>query len=235
MLASSAKTLPWSLSPKTNPPAVDNSQMVPPFTFGQSSVSSTLSSVPGIGRPVVEPLGPRLPGVGFARDKLTGGPVQHIVEGAALTLTGPPANSNPATQPRLQIVFGNSYPVDVTVVLTLVFQPDSGADDPAVQFSSGGRTARITVLAGSTTGQTDVGVQTGTVAGTISSPRKLLAPPLIRMVWRGARGGRGDGVMSCCHAQQHRFHAGHRGLRQFPRPDPGVLPIHRGHRGQLAD
>jgi len=85
-------------------------------------------------------------------------------------------NSNPATQPRLQIAFGTAYPVDVTVVLNLAFQPDSGADDPAVQFSTGGRTARITVPAGSTTGQTDVGVQTGTVAGTISITAQLLAP-----------------------------------------------------------
>ena len=93
-----------------------------------------------------------------------------------LTFTGLADNSNPGGQSRLQISFGSAFPADVTVVLTLVFKPDSGFDDPAVQFSTGGRTARITVSAGSTTGQTDVGLQLGTVAGTITITAQLLAP-----------------------------------------------------------
>jgi hypothetical protein len=63
----------------------------------------------------------------------------------------------------------------VVVSLTLSFAPDSGADDPAIQFSSGGRTARITVPAGATNGATDVGVQTGSVAGLIAITAQLLA------------------------------------------------------------
>ena len=93
-----------------------------------------------------------------------------------VTFSGLSGTSNPGTQSQLQIGFGTSYPVDVTVVLTMVFKPDSGADDPAVQFSTGGRTARILVPAGSTTGQTTVGVQNGTVAGTITITTQLLAP-----------------------------------------------------------
>jgi len=93
-----------------------------------------------------------------------------------LTLNGLAENAAPATQPHLQIGFGASYPVDVTVTLTVVFKPDSGTDDPAVQFSSGGRTVRVAVPAGSTTGQTDVSVQTGTAAGTITINAQLLTP-----------------------------------------------------------
>ena len=63
----------------------------------------------------------------------------------------------------------------MVVTLTLTFTPDSGADDPTVVFSSGGRTARITVPAGSTNGATDVGVQTGTVAGVITITAQMQA------------------------------------------------------------
>jgi hypothetical protein len=83
--------------------------------------------------------------------------------------------ANPLQQPRLQVTLGSSYPVDVVVTLTLTFTPDNGGDDPTVQFSSGGRTARITVPAGATTGATDVGVQTGTVAGLIAITAQLQA------------------------------------------------------------
>ena len=85
-----------------------------------------------------------------------------------LNFGGITATANPQQQLRLQVTLGNSFPLDVIVTLTLSFTPDSGADDPTIQFSTGGRTARITVPAGSTTGSTDVGVQTGTVAGVIT-------------------------------------------------------------------
>ena len=65
--------------------------------------------------------------------------------------------------------------MDVLVTLTLTFAPDSGPDDPTIQFSSGGRTARITVPAGATTGATDVGVQTGSVAGLIAITAQMQA------------------------------------------------------------
>jgi hypothetical protein len=83
--------------------------------------------------------------------------------------------ASPLQQPRLQVALGSGYPVDVVVTLTLTFAPDSGADDPTIQFSSGGRTARITVPAGATAGATDVGVQTGTVAGLIAITAQLQA------------------------------------------------------------
>ncbi len=78
-------------------------------------------------------------------------------------------------QLRVGVSLGNTFPVDVVVTLTLTFTPDSGADDPTVVFASGGRTARITVPAGATNGATDVGVQTGTVAGVITITAQMQA------------------------------------------------------------
>jgi hypothetical protein len=73
------------------------------------------------------------------------------------------------------VTFSGTYPVTVTVNLTLTFTPLSGADDPNIQFSTGGRTATLTIPAGATASTATVGVQTGTVAGTITITSQLLA------------------------------------------------------------
>jgi hypothetical protein len=91
------------------------------------------------------------------------------------SIAGVSDTAAPLQQPRLQVTLGSVYPVDVVTTLTLTFAPDSGADDPTIQFSSGGRTASITVKAGATAGVTDVGVQTGTVAGLITITAHLQA------------------------------------------------------------
>lgn len=88
-----------------------------------------------------------------------------------LNLTGISGTVNPGSQSTVGVTLGSPYPVSVTVTLTLAF---TGAD-PAVQFSTGGTTATITVPAGQTTGLTTVGVQTGTVAGTITITARLQA------------------------------------------------------------
>ena len=95
-----------------------------------------------------------------------------------LNFTGISATSGALQQPQLQVTLGNPYPVDVVATLTLTFAPDSGPEDPAILFSTGGRTARITIPAGSTTGATSVGVQTGSVAGLITITAQLLAAGL---------------------------------------------------------
>jgi hypothetical protein len=65
----------------------------------------------------------------------------------------------------------------VTGRATLVFTPDSGPDDPAVQFIAGGRTLDFRVTPGSTqavfTGAS--GIQTGTVAGNITITTRMQA------------------------------------------------------------
>jgi hypothetical protein len=83
--------------------------------------------------------------------------------------------SPPLQQPQLTVSLGTPYPVDVVVTLTLTFAPDSGPDDPTIVFATGGRTARITIPAGSTAGSSSVGVQTGTVAGLITITAQLQA------------------------------------------------------------
>jgi hypothetical protein len=109
---------------------------------------------------------------------LSSGTVQVIVglpAAPAVTISGLPATNAPATQPRLQVALASPYAVTITANLTLTFVPDSGAGDPSIQFDTGGRTAQIVIPAGDTGGLTDVGVQTGTVAGAITITVQLLA------------------------------------------------------------
>ena len=95
--------------------------------------------------------------------------------GPTVSINGLSDTNAPATQPTISVVLGSPYPVNITAVLTLTFAPDTGPDDPNVQFASGGRTAQIVVLAGTTGGVTNVGLQTGTVAGTITITAQLMA------------------------------------------------------------
>jgi hypothetical protein len=92
-----------------------------------------------------------------------------------LNFAGISSTANPLQQPRLQVSLSSAYPVDVVVTLILAFAPDSGPDDPAIQFSGGGRTARIAIPAGALNGATDVGVQTGSVAGLIAVTAQMQA------------------------------------------------------------
>jgi hypothetical protein len=91
------------------------------------------------------------------------------------SITGLPPTSAPASQPSLEVALANPYPATITANLTLTFAPFSGADDPSIQFSGGGRTAQVVIPAGNTAGVTNVGVQTGTVAGTITITAQLFA------------------------------------------------------------
>ena len=97
---------------------------------------------------------------------------------AAVTITGLADTVAPVQQPLLGLNLGTAFPVNLTGTVTLTFVADVGADDPAVQFTSGGRTAPFTLIAGDPNarfGIVPVGVQTGTVAGAITLTVKLLA------------------------------------------------------------
>jgi hypothetical protein len=66
-----------------------------------------------------------------------------------------------------------NYPLALNGVLTLGFTSDVFSNDPTVQFSSGGRTIPFTIPANSRqaifpNGATQVRIQTGTVAGTVT-------------------------------------------------------------------
>jgi len=77
-------------------------------------------------------------------------------------------------QPSFTLALGAPYAQDITGQVALTFQPDTSlaspaapADDPSIQFSTGGRTASFTIPAGNTA-PISFALQTGTVAGTIT-------------------------------------------------------------------
>ena len=79
----------------------------------------------------------------------------------------------PAEQPRINLTLAAAYPTAISGVLSLRFTPDPGltADDPAIQFSSGGRSIHFTIPENGTRAVFAGGfaaLQTGTVAGTIT-------------------------------------------------------------------
>jgi len=95
-----------------------------------------------------------------------------------LTITGLPNTPAPATQPALGVSAGSTYPIAIQGTITLTFTPDSGPDDPSVQFTTGGRTVTFQIPAGTSQAQftpSAPSVQTGTVAGTITLTLTLTA------------------------------------------------------------
>ena len=77
-----------------------------------------------------------------------------------------PSTTAPATQPSLTFQLVNPYPFPIAGSLSLAFTASAanGVDDPAVQFSAGGRTLLYTIPALSQVTPT-VQIQSGTVAG----------------------------------------------------------------------
>lgn len=151
---------------------------VGPFTFSASGLPAGLSISAG-GALSGTPATPGTVSVQVTVKDSTGASVSKTLQIVIGLPAAPPLNfvgitdtSPPAAQPRLKVSLGASFPVDVVVTLVLSLNPDV---DPSVQFSSGGRTARIVIPAGALDGATDVGVQTGTVAGTIVITAQLQA------------------------------------------------------------
>ena len=84
------------------------------------------------------------------------------------TVTGVTDSEPPAQQPAAAVQLAQPYPLALTCTITLTFASSAGeVDDPAIQFSGGGRTAQVTIPAG-TTASPSVSFSTGTVAGTIT-------------------------------------------------------------------
>jgi hypothetical protein len=86
------------------------------------------------------------------------------------SFTGLSSTAASAQQASFTLALGAPYPQAITGQITLAFQPDaslaSPADDPSIQFSTGGTTAPITISPTSTAQV--FSLQTGTVAGTIT-------------------------------------------------------------------
>ena len=90
-----------------------------------------------------------------------------------ISYTGASGAVDAAQQPAIGVSLASPYSLALTGTLTLNFTPEVFANDPAVQFASGSRTATFTIPAGATqavfaNNATQLRVQTGTVAGTIS-------------------------------------------------------------------
>jgi hypothetical protein len=111
----------------------------------------------------------------------------------SLTITGINDTVEPGSQQNLGISLSGPAPGPLTGTSTLSFAPDTGADDPNVVFSSGRRTANFTVAQGAANALFNpdpLGLQTGTVAGTITIVTRLFsngvdvtpAPPATRVV-----------------------------------------------------
>ena len=89
----------------------------------------------------------------------------------SVTISGLPDTLTPAQQPEFDIQLSSAYSRDITGTVTLTFTPNAvnASDDPAVQFSTGGRTLGFTVPAGQTSAAwaSPPALQAGTVAGQI--------------------------------------------------------------------
>jgi len=88
------------------------------------------------------------------------------------TVTGVGSTAPPDEQPVISVELAQTYPTDLTGTMTLTFAPAAGGvDDPAIQFSTGGRTVNFTIPNGQTTAvfpAATISLGTGTVAGTIT-------------------------------------------------------------------
>ncbi len=97
--------------------------------------------------------------------------VVNLPSMSTLRVSGVPATLGPMQQPQVEVVMANPYPAAITGRLNLAFVPATGMpDDPAVQFSSGGRSTTFTIGANDTRAVFSVGrllIQSGSVAGSI--------------------------------------------------------------------
>ena len=93
----------------------------------------------------------------------------------AITLPAPPAvtfsapaDIGAAQQPTMTFALAAAYPLPISGEVDLTFTPNAvnPADDPAIQFSSGGRTLTFSIPANSTQ-VPSISIQTGTVSGTV--------------------------------------------------------------------
>jgi hypothetical protein len=94
-----------------------------------------------------------------------------------LTFGSLPSSVAALQQPAVGLSLAQPYPMDVTGKLTLSFASDSFADDPNIQFATGGRTVSFTIPANTTDAlfgtSKQVQFQSGTVSGTITFTASL--------------------------------------------------------------
>ena len=105
---------------------------------------------------------------------------------STLSIAGLTDTVSPAQQPTFDVQLSSTYPLTITGTVTLTFTPNAvnAANDPAVQFSGGGRTLNFTIAAGQTRAfpTTLPSIQTGTVAGQIDLTLSISTPAPVRSV-----------------------------------------------------
>ena len=89
------------------------------------------------------------------------------------SFTGASGAQAPLQQPSVGLTLASPYPVAVTGTLTLNVVPDGISADPAIQFSTGGRTANFTIPANTINalfvgGSSTIKLQTGSTSGAIT-------------------------------------------------------------------
>jgi hypothetical protein len=99
-----------------------------------------------------------------------------IIAGLSVEVRFTPVNLVAGSQATLDLRLNQLLPNDLTGIVTLTFTQNAmiPADDPAIQFASGGREVTFTIHAGTTQARFGtsptagpIGFQTGTVAGTL--------------------------------------------------------------------
>jgi hypothetical protein len=91
----------------------------------------------------------------------------------AWSITGASGTLTPLQQVSVGLSLASPYPLSVSGTLTMNVLPQGFSADPAIQFSTGGKTVAFTIAANSTTavfanGATSVKLQTGSTAGSIT-------------------------------------------------------------------
>jgi len=91
----------------------------------------------------------------------------------AYRFEGASGAQQPLQQPVVSLTLAANYPLPLSGTLTMAFNSAVGTNDPAVQFSTSGRTVAFTIPANSTraifaNNSDQIRVQTGSIAGTIT-------------------------------------------------------------------
>jgi hypothetical protein len=91
----------------------------------------------------------------------------------AYSITGASGTLAPLQQTSIGLSLASPYPLAVSGTLTMTVLPQGFSPDPAIQFSTGGKTVAFTIPANSTNavfanGGASVKLQTGSTAGTIT-------------------------------------------------------------------
>ncbi len=92
------------------------------------------------------------------------------------TVTGVPETSTAAQQITFGVDLASAYAFPIQGTATITFEPDAvaPADDQTIQFATGGRTASFAIAANATQ-SSQIALQTGSVAGTITLTFSLQA------------------------------------------------------------